>query len=77
MEQIVQLGSVVICGFLFEQTVKVMGQRELGEVIRIVSWVLFLAGLLGIGIDIATWIGERAQAVSDFFAPFRDFAERF
>lgn len=77
MAHLIQIGSVVVCGFLFEQVMKVMGQKELGNIIRIVSWVMFVCAILTALGDLGLWMIEKAKAINAFFEPFRSFIEKF
>ena len=76
MEAAVQIASTVICGFLFEQVLKVMGQKQLGEITRILSWVLVFFWLCVVIAQVGTWAGDQVKAVHDFFEPFRNFIKK-
>lgn len=59
MQQTVQIIALLTCSFLFENIMKVTGQKELGSVMKICAWVICAFWMLGIIGDVCIWAEEK------------------
>lgn len=67
MQQVVQILALLSCSFLFENIMRVMGQKELGSVMKICAWIICAFWILGIIGDICMWIDEKLMIIKNIF----------
>jgi len=74
MQGIVQIIALLSCSFLFENIMRVTGQKELGKVIKVCAWVICAFWILGVIGDMCmwiedklTWIDERLMFIRNIF----------
>ncbi|NPV45239.1 MAG: hypothetical protein HPY70_14895 [Firmicutes bacterium] len=67
MQRIVQIMTLMSVSLLFENVMKVMGQKELGSVMKICAWVICAAWALAIFGDMAVWLHEKLTWIGDMF----------
>jgi len=68
MDTIVQVIVIVIVGYVFQLLMQVMGQKQLGSIIKICSWGIALFMIIGIVCGWIEWIDLRLQGIQDFFS---------